>query len=140
MGGYITGVIGLLIFPWKLISDPSGYIFKWLIAYSSLLGPIGGILIADYYLVRKKKVNLEALYRRDSEYWYQNGYNGAAISALILGIIPNVPGFMTTMGFVPADSFPSALSGLYHYAWFVGLIIGGGTYVLFMKIKREKST
>ena len=54
-GGYITGLIGIMIFPWKLIADPSGYIFKWLIAYSSLLGPIGGIMIADYYFIRKQQ-------------------------------------------------------------------------------------
>ena len=55
-GGYITGIIGILIFPWKLIADPTGYIFTWLIAYSSLLGPVGGIMIADYYFIRKAKI------------------------------------------------------------------------------------
>jgi NCS1 family nucleobase:cation symporter-1 len=137
LGGYITGVIGLLIFPWKLIADPSGYIFKWLIAYSSLLGPIGGILIADYYVIRRKQVDLQALYEAHGQYWYQNGYNGAAISALILGIVPNIPGFMVTMSFLPEGSFPAWLEGLYHYAWFVGLLIGGASYTLFMKLKKS---
>src|SRR5205823_11785821 len=89
IGGYITGVIGILIFPWKLIADPTGYIFTWLIAYSSLLGPIGGILIADYYFIRKQKLNQEDLYRLDGEYTYKNGFSSAAIVALFCGILPN---------------------------------------------------
>src|SRR6201996_7474144 len=60
-GGYITGVIGILIFPWKLIADPSGYIFTWLVGYSGLLGPVGGILIADYYFIRRQELNLSGL-------------------------------------------------------------------------------
>ena len=132
MGGYITGVLGLLIFPWKLIADPSGYIFKWLIAYSSLLGPIGGILIVDYFLVRNKKVNVDHLYQGSGQYWYSNGFNHAAIIALLLGIVPNVPGFMTAIELVDANMFPHWLNELYHFAWFVGLIVGGATYKVLM--------
>ncbi len=132
MGGYITGIIGLLIFPWKLIADPSGYIFKWLIAYSSLLGPIGGILISDYYWVRYKSVNVPDLYQSGSQYWYSSGFNPAALVALVLGILPNVPGFLSTMGWVETGTFPVWLNELYHYAWFIGLIIGGLSYKLLM--------
>jgi len=133
MGGYITGVIGLLICPWKLIADPSGYIFKWLIAYSSLLGSIGGVLIVDYYYIRKKKVDVKALYTPHSQYWYSNGFNPLAIIALIIGILPNIPGFLTTMELVSADAFPGWMNELYHYAWFVGLFVSGGVYALIMK-------
>lgn len=133
IGGYITGVLGLLIFPWKLISDPTGYIFTWLIAYSSLLGPIGGILIVDYYLIRQKKVNMTDLYQGSGTYWYSNGFNHKATIALILGVLPNVPGFMTQIKLVAADTFPSFINGLYHYAWFVGLIVGGLSYYLMME-------
>ena len=93
MGGYITGIIGILIFPWKLIADPTGYIFTWLIAYSSLLGPVGGILIADYYFIRKQTLNAEELYSHKGQYSFTNGFNTYAIIALLLGILPNVPGF-----------------------------------------------
>ncbi len=136
IGGYITGVIGLLIFPWKLISDPSGYIFKWLIAYSSLLGPIGGILIVDYYLIRKKVVALDELYTAEGRYWYSNGFNHTATLALIFGILPNVPGFMTIIDLVNPTTFPGWLNGLYNYAWFVGLLVGGGSYYLMMRKKK----
>src|SRR6202034_4909482 len=62
MGGFITGVVGIVMMPWKLLADPSGYIFTWLLGYSALLGPIGGILIADYFVVRRRQLNLVALY------------------------------------------------------------------------------
>ncbi len=85
-GGYITGVIGIIILPWKLIADPSGYIFTWLIAYSSLLGPVGGIMIADYYYIRRQTLNLNDLYNTNGVYSYTNGFNRNAVIALILGI------------------------------------------------------
>jgi len=129
-GGYITGIIGILIFPWKLIADPNGYIFTWLIAYSSLLGPVGGIMIADYYFIRRKELNVEHLYRKDGIYSYRNGFNMAAIIALVLGILPNVPGFLLQIKVVSDNVFPALITGLYHYAWFVGLAVSGIIYYL----------
>ena len=67
-GGYITGIIGICIFPWKLIADPSGYIFTWLVGYSSLLGPVGGIMIADYYFIRKQTLEVDDLYNSKGIY------------------------------------------------------------------------
>lgn len=132
-GGYITGIIGVLIFPWKLISDPSGYIFTWLIAYSSLLGPVGGIMIADYFYIRKKVLVVSELYTSHGRYWYGNGFNSVAIWALILGILPNIPGFLTTVGLVPKESVAPWISGLYHYAWFVGFLVSGTVYAILMR-------
>src|SRR5437867_9537376 len=74
-GGLITGVVGVLMMPWKLVADPNGYIFIWLIAYSALLGPIGGILIADYFIYRRRRLNLPALYQPDGEYRFTNGFS-----------------------------------------------------------------
>jgi nucleobase:cation symporter-1, NCS1 family len=138
-GGYITGVIGILIFPWKLIADPQGYIFKWLIAYSSLLGPIGGILIADYYLVRRQVLNVPALYRPSGEYWYAAGINWAAMAALALGILPNVPGFAVEVGLIARESFWAGLVGLYHYAWFIGFAVSAVAYAVLMRAARASS-
>ena len=75
IGGLITGLIGVVMMPWKLIADPSGYIFNWLIAYSALLGPIGGILIADYFVCRRCRLNLPALYLPDGEYRFTRGFS-----------------------------------------------------------------
>ncbi|MGK5086029.1 NCS1 family nucleobase:cation symporter-1 [Bdellovibrionota bacterium FG-2] len=133
VGGYITGIVGVLIFPWKLIADPQGYIFTWLIAYSSLLGPIGGIMIVDYFWVRSQKLVVTELYQKESRYWYIRGINPFAVLSLIIGILPNVPGFLTQIGALTPNAMPSWINSLYHYAWFVGFAISGMTYGVMMK-------
>lgn len=137
-GGYITGIIGILILPWKLIEDPSGYIFKWLIAYSSLLGPIGGIMISDYFLVKKKELIVEDLYSIKGIYNFQNGFNRNAIIAMIAGILPNVPGFFTTIDVISINRFPLWVSEIYHYAWFVGFFVSFVVYYLLERNKLNK--
>ncbi|MBK8551203.1 MAG: NCS1 family nucleobase:cation symporter-1 [Ignavibacteria bacterium] len=137
-GGYITGVIGILIFPWKLIADPSGYIFKWLIAYSSLLGPVGGIMIADYFFIRRQTLNLDDLYKENGEYTYTNGFNKYAVIALVIGILPNVPGFLKTVGLVSTDNIPDWISHLYNYAWFVEFCVSFVVYYFLMRKYSEK--
>jgi NCS1 family nucleobase:cation symporter-1 len=132
-GGYITGILGILIFPWKLIADPNGYIFTWLIAYSSLLGPVGGIMIADYFFIRKKELQLKALYQHNGNYSYTNGFNSKAVIALILGILPNIPGFLLTIKLIQTDLFPEWITTLYNYAWFVGFGMSGMVYWMLMK-------
>ena len=132
-GGYITGIIGMLIFPWKLIEDPSGYIFKWLIAYSSLLGPIGGIMISDYFLVKKKQLIVDDLYKRTGLYTFQNGFNRNAVIALIAGVLPNVPGFLTTIEVMNTSRMPLWISEIYHYAWFAGFFVSFIVYYLLEK-------
>ena len=119
-GGFITGIIGILIFPWKLIADPSGYIFTWLVGYSSLLGPVGGIMIADYYFIRKQELKTTELYQHTGQYNFNNGFNTRAIIALLSGILPNVPGFLVTIKVISQDAVPQWVSHLYNYAWFVG--------------------
>lgn len=132
-GGYITGIIGILIFPWKLIADPNGYIFTWLIAYSSLLGPIGGIMIADYYFIRKKQLILDDLYAFGGIYNYSNGFNLKAIIAIILGILPNVPGFLMQVNLISKDAVWPWVTDIYNYAWFAGFFISGMVYYILMK-------
>src|SRR5437868_421799 len=79
LGGLITGLIGVLMMPWKLIASSHGYIFTWLIAYSALLGPIGGILIADYFVWRRRKLDVQALYREEGEYRFTGGVSIVAM-------------------------------------------------------------
>lgn len=134
-GGYITGIIGILIFPWKLIADPTGYIFTWLVGYSSLLGPVGGIMIVDYYFIRKQTLIVDDLYNTKGIYSFSNGFNTKAIWALLLGIVPNVPGFLLTIKVVDTTVFPAWISSLYSYAWFVGFGISGFIYWILMKKK-----
>jgi NCS1 family nucleobase:cation symporter-1 len=130
LGGLVTAVIGALILPWKLIESSEGYIFTWLVGYSALLGPIGGILLADYYLLRKTELEVEELYRHDGVYRYRAGYNPAALVALVVGIAPNVPGFLTAAGFV--SSVPEIFHQLYTYSWFVGFVLAAAVYLALM--------
>lgn len=135
-GGLITGVLGILIFPWKLIADPNGYIFTWLVGYSSLLGPIGGIMIADYYFIKKQELQVKDLYELKGIYTFSKGFNNKAIIALMLGILPNVPGFLTTIGALSKDAVWPWVSDIYHYAWFVGFIVSALSYYILMKQER----
>lgn len=124
-GGYITGVIGILIQPWRLVSDPTGYIFTWLVGYSALLGSIGGVLICDYFVLRKTKLELDGLYKRTGPYWYEGGYNPIAIVALLAGILPNLPGFLGVVKVMEVSPF---WTSLYSYAWFVGFGVSFTVY------------
>ena len=133
LGGLLTGVIGILIMPWKLVADPTGYIFTWLIGYSALLGPIGGILIADYYVWRKTQLSLPALYSGNGEYRYRNGFSWVAIVALIAGALPSLPGFLVTVHVLDSQLVPAALLGLYSYAWFVGF---GVAFALYLGLRK----
>jgi NCS1 family nucleobase:cation symporter-1 len=134
-GGYITASIAIVMMPWKLLESTQGYIFTWLIGYSALLGPIAGILIIDYYLIRKTQLNVEQLYRTDGQYSYGSGWNMAAIVAFVIGVVPNIPGFLNAA--FPA-SFPGVADGfktIYTYAWFVGIAISALVYGVMMKGK-----
>jgi NCS1 family nucleobase:cation symporter-1 len=125
--------------PWKLVADPSGYIFTWLVGYSALLGPIGGIMIADYYILRRRQLHLAGLYRTDSEYRYTNGFSLIAIFALVVAVLPNLPGFLVTVKFVEPASVPPFFVRLYDYAWFVGFAIAFVVYLALRKLTRVTS-
>jgi NCS1 family nucleobase:cation symporter-1 len=121
-GGLITGVVGILMMPWKLLSDFSSYIFGWLVGCSAFLGPIAGIMICDYYLVRRRRLAVGDLYRRGGAYEFWRGFNPMAIVALAAGIATALIGLA-----VPAVRW------LYDYAWFVGFAVSGGLYFLLMR-------
>jgi len=126
-GGLITAFIGIAMMPWKLLSDYGTYIFGWLIGYSSFLGPIAGVLIADYFLLRKKRLNVRDLYLRGGEYEYTRGFNWRAIAALAAGVL------VALIGLVVSD-----LRFLYDYAWFVGFAAAFAAYSLIMKKSRHE--
>jgi nucleobase:cation symporter-1, NCS1 family len=130
IGGLITGIIGVLMMPWKLVSDPSGYIFTWLIGYSALLGPIGGIMIADYFVVRRCKLNIIDLYKPNGQYRYSSGISLIGLLTLAISILPNIPGFLATIGVIPKEKLPPIFLTLYSYAWFVGFLIAFVLYAL----------
>lgn len=128
-GGIITGIVGIAIFPWRLYTDLANYIFTWLIGYSALLGAVGGVMLADYYLVRRARLSVDDLYREDGEYAYGgNGINPRAMVALAAGILPNVPGFLAVASNGAID-VPALFDSMYTYAWFNSLLIAGAVHV-----------
>ena len=136
-GGLITAVIGIVMMPWKLYADAAAYIFTWLIGYSSLMGAIGGILIADYWILRNRELSVQDLFDPNGQYQYQNGINRRAIIALVLAILPVVPGFLraaVTPGGQVQD--PGMFDHLYTYAWFVTF---GLSFVLYLVLMPRRT-
>jgi NCS1 family nucleobase:cation symporter-1 len=128
VGGYITVGIAIAIMPWKILESTQGYIFTWLIGYSALLGPVAGILIVDYYLLRRTELEVDELYREGGQYSYRGGWNWVAVLAFVLGVLPNLPGFL---GAAFPQNFPDVgdlFRQIYTYAWFVGLGIAAVVY------------
>jgi len=133
-GAMITAVIGVLIMPWRLMTDLSDYIFVWLIGYSALLGPIAGIMLCDYFIVRRTELNAEALYDPEGEY---AGVSAAAILALVLAVLPNLPGFVNAVtGTAGTEEafFHAFFDQIYGYAWFIGLPLAMALYWLFKQL------
>lgn len=129
-GGLITGLLGIAMMPWKLMESAGNYVFAWLIGYSALLGPIAGIMVVDYWLVRRRELDVADLYRVNGRY---AGVNPVAMVALVAGVAPNVPGFLKAAGLVdrPANGFDA----LYPYAWFVGFGIAALVYAIGMRMR-----
>src|SRR5258705_9608795 len=122
-GGLITGIVGILMQPWRLLADPSGYIFAWLVGYSGGLGSIAGVLIADYWLVRKKRLALGDLYRKQGAYTYNGGWNWRAIVATLIGC-----------GLAWVGLVVPSLRPIYDYGWFVGFGAAAITHMALMRI------
>jgi NCS1 family nucleobase:cation symporter-1 len=127
-GGLITGALGLAIMPWRLVSSSHNYL-GWLVDYSGLLGPVAGIMVADYFLVRHTKLDSYSLYRRGGIYEYRHGFNLVALFALVVGISVALVG-----AFVPRFEW------LFKMAWFVGFFLSGAIYYLMMFRQRVKLT
>ena len=121
-GGLITGFLGLTMCPWKLLATPDAYIFGWLVGYSGLLGPVAGIMVADYFLIRKTELDVNSLYHREGVYYYAKGVNPRALFALVLGAAIALVGLAV-----------KPLHFLYDYAWFVGFFVAGVSYVVMMR-------
>ncbi|KAG1663969.1 hypothetical protein FOA52_001095 [Chlamydomonas sp. UWO 241] len=131
-GALLTAVIGLAIQPWRLISSSSGFINTWLVGYSALLGPVIGVVMADYWIVRRTKLDVDALFTNgpNSAYWYSGGWNPAAIAAVVLGTLPSLPGLLASAGVL--SGVPPLFLSLYDAAWFVGVTISTVVYVALM--------
>jgi len=107
----ITGLLGLCSFPWVLVQDSSSKgLGMFILIYSAFLGPIVAILLVEYYILRKQKVNVADLYKEDGQF---AGYNPAALLAMLLG---------AGAAFMKVE-----------LAWIIGLVVAGIAYFLLMK-------
>ncbi len=126
-GAMITAVIGILMMPWRLYNDAAAYIFTWLIGYGALLGPVAGIMITDYFVIRRGVLRVEDLYRRGGAYEYRRGINWVAIVAFIVAVLPSIPGFVAALG---GRSAGPVFGAIYNWAWFVGFLLAAFIYFL----------
>jgi NCS1 family nucleobase:cation symporter-1 len=135
-GGILTAVVGLLMMPWKLLESMGSYIFTWLVGYSGLMGAIAGIMICDYWVLRRRRVDVPALFDPTGQYSYWNGWNWRAVLAFVGAVVPVVPGFfraaMTEGGQV---AHPGVFDTLYAYSWFVTFALGFVVYYMLMRTR-----
>lgn len=134
VGGYLTGIIGILIFPWKLMADSHNFIFLWLIGYSAMLGSLAGVMICDYYVIRKTRLHLTDLFRTDGRY---PRWNNDAWIALAFSLCPVIPGFLVQVGVFPAEGVPAFLQHLYTHAWFVTFFVAFAIYWFLCQVQAD---
>lgn len=136
-GALLTSILGIVFQPWRLLKSSESFVYTWLVGYSALMGPIGGIVLVDYYLIQKTKLRISDLYTRSpfGEYYYSKGFNVAAIVALVVGILPVVPGFLQKVGIV--TSIPSTFAVIYNNAWFISFFSAGMLYWVLSSLRRK---
>ncbi|HWC82333.1 MAG TPA: NCS1 family nucleobase:cation symporter-1 [Pseudonocardiaceae bacterium] len=137
-GGLITGIVGVIVMPWKLYSDPSLYIFTWLGFYGGVLGAVAGVLICGYWVIRRTDLSLTELYRPHGRYWFTGGWNIPAVIATVIGAVLAVGGAYG--GPFPAGGLIPALKPLYDYNWAVGFVAAFLVYLAFSLPERSKAT
>jgi NCS1 family nucleobase:cation symporter-1 len=127
-GGLITGILGICMVPWELLKDPGRYLNNWLGGYGAALGPIAGVLVVDYWVIRKTRLDLAALYAPAGVYRYKRGWNVDAVIATLFGIALALPGTLW-----------EPLAWLGHWSWFVGFIVAGVLYRTLMQTRVTRS-
>ncbi|MGE0451599.1 MAG: NCS1 family nucleobase:cation symporter-1 [Vicinamibacterales bacterium] len=139
MGGVITCVIGLFMQPWKLLANHGNFIIGWLVGYSSFLGPVAGVLIADYFVIRRTELDVDDLYRRNGRYEYAGGVNLRAVTALGVGIACALAGLLAKPAAMRpgAGSLVQTLAATYDYAWFIGFAV---SFLLYLVLMRDEAS
>ncbi|KAI3796833.1 hypothetical protein L1987_39519 [Smallanthus sonchifolius] len=137
-GALLTALLGIAFQPWRLLQSSESFVYTWLVGYSALMGPITGIILADYYLLKGRNLRINDLYSLNpvGSYFYFKGYNLEAIAALVIGILPVIPGFLQKIGIV--NPVPEMLVTIYNNAWFFGFFTSGIMYWIFSMLKATK--
>ncbi|KAL4578789.1 hypothetical protein LXL04_014920 [Taraxacum kok-saghyz] len=137
-GALLTALLGIAFQPWRLLQSSESFVYTWLVGYSALMGPITGIMLADYYFIKCRNLRINDLYTLNpgGNYFYYNGYNLGAIAALVVGILPVIPGFLQKIGAL--NQIPELLVMIYNNAWFFGFFSAGVVYWVYSRFKRTK--
>ncbi|MDW8240756.1 MAG: cytosine permease, partial [Acidobacteriota bacterium] len=137
-GSLITATFALVMMPWKLMESADAYIFRWLIGYSSLMGALGGILICDYWVIRRRQLSLQALFDIDGVYRYGNGVNWRAVVVFLVAVAPVLPGMLRYAWLSPSAlaQSPSLFDQLYTYGWFVTFAL---SFMLYWALMRGRA-
>ncbi|KAI3518176.1 hypothetical protein L1887_06631 [Cichorium endivia] len=137
-GAILTALLGIAFQPWRLLQSSESFVYTWLVGYSALMGPITGIMLADYYLIKGRNLRINDLYTLNpvGNYFYCNGYNLGAIAALVIGILPVIPGFLQKIGVL--NPIPELLVMIYNNAWFFGFFSAGVVYWIVSVLKATK--
>ncbi len=131
LGGLITGIIGIVIMPWRLLANPDVYINGWLGFYGGVLGAVAGVLITGYWVRARTQLALADLYKENGRYWFAGGWNIPALVATLVGAVLAVGGAHSASGNpFPADGLIPFLKELYNYSWVVGLVAASLVYLL----------
>ena len=139
VAAFLSCLLSLLFLPLNLISNPESFVFVWLIGYCSITGAFSGIIISDYYLLRKKYIKVASLYKVEGEYYYKKGWNLIAIAVLFIAILPSLPGFLkNTIDFQILGKFNIFFESIYNYSWLVSFTLSLTLYYLFMKLYYNK--
>lgn len=139
-GTLLTAILGIICQPWRLVQSTESFIYTWLIGYSALLGPIGGIILVDYFILKGRVLDIDALYSGSphGQYWYYEGYNISALASLLAGMAPVIPGFLHTVGLLNMSS-PFFLV-LYNSSWFVSFFTAGLVYWVLSRVQENKQS
>lgn len=146
LGGLITGVLGIVIQPWRLLESPSVYIFAWLGFYGGLLGSVAGVLVAGYWVLSRTELNLAQLYQPGGRYWFSAGFSWPALVATAVGAVLAVGGAYSAIGAdgvktgpFPVDGLIPIIKPLYDYSWAVGLVASFLTFLVLSRPARQRA-
>lgn len=133
-GALLTGLVAIAFCPWRLLRSGHSYTTEWLVAYAALLGPVLGVMLAHYYVISHQTLNVPGLYARPpadtAVYWYTAGFNLRAVAALVIGVLPTLPGMVAALAAgCPSEKGCLVWSVLYSFSWFIGLGVAALAYM-----------
>jgi nucleobase:cation symporter-1, NCS1 family len=144
-GGILTGILGVVIMPWRLLGSAHTYIFVWLDFYGGLFGAVAGVMIADYWVIKRRRIEVAECYREGGRYWFTGGWNLRALAATLAGMIIGVGGANSPLdaagqksGPFPENGFIPFLKFFWQYNWIAGFVVAFGLYLVLSRLMPDR--